>query len=138
MLGCMFAWGIFATTSVFAGSEISVIINKSNKVGALNRSRLVDIFTLNSSQWEGGARIQIFDFKGSPAIRQHFYDYLNLSPDLLKRIWLRKQFSGRAVPPTTFASEDDVVRAVASTPGAIGYVSSGKVGDGVAIIATVP
>jgi hypothetical protein len=40
---------------------------------------------------------------------------------------LKKQFSGEAKAPESLSSDDDVIKKVASTSGAIGYVKSSSV-----------
>ncbi len=47
---------------------------------------------------------------------------LGLFPYQLRRVWDRQLFSGTRQAPTTVADEDEMLRRVTTTPGAIGYL----------------
>jgi ABC-type phosphate transport system substrate-binding protein len=134
----LFAIILFWLANADVYGQISVIVHKSVATDPINSSRLADIYTLNSQQWKDGSRIQVVDYKGTKALKLEFYKSMNLTPSDMQKIWLRKQFSGKAVPPATFSSEEEVVQKVVSTPGAIGYVSANIVHDSVRVIATIP
>ena len=61
-----------------------------------------------------------------------------MSREDMQRIWLRKQFSGRALPPQTVYSEEEILERVASVPGAIGYLAADKVTDRVRVLLVIP
>jgi ABC-type phosphate transport system substrate-binding protein len=128
---------IFAFTIDNAYAQIAVISNKYAKTGSIDQSRLLDIYTLNSQQWDDGYRIRVMDFKGNKPIKIAFYNYMGIKPSEMQKIWLRKQFSGKAIPPTTFNSEEDILDKVASTPGAIGYISADKVNEDVKVLMVI-
>jgi len=122
-----------------AEAQIVVIANKSVSEKELSQEEILDIYTLNRSRWDSGQRIRVFDFKSPRKLRKSFYKYLDLSKDELQIIWLRKQFTGKGMPPEVLGSEQDIVAKIARTPGAIGYVSRNlvrKTGD-VRILASV-
>ena len=99
-----------------------VIVNDKVTSPALTVKDLMDIYTLNKSHWDDGTRIAVFDLKNGRT-KESFLAYVGMTENDLKRIWLRKQFTGKARPPRAVASEDEVVDLVGRTPGAIGYVS---------------
>ena len=99
-----------------------VIVNDQVTSPALTVKDLMDIYTLNKSHWDDGTRIAVFDLKNGRT-KESFLAYVGMTENDLKRIWLRKQFTGKARPPRAVASEDEVVDLVGRTPGAIGYVS---------------
>jgi hypothetical protein len=45
-------------------------------------------------------------------------------PYQLRRVWDRQLFSGTGQAPSVVTSQDEMLRRVAATPGAIGYVAS--------------
>jgi hypothetical protein len=49
---------------------------------------------------------------------------LQLFPYQLRRAWDRQLFSGTGQAPTVVADEQEMLRRVAATPGAIGYASA--------------
>ncbi|MBN1447802.1 MAG: hypothetical protein JXA28_07710 [Bacteroidetes bacterium] len=103
-------------------AQTVVITNPSVPTESFSAKELLDVYTLNKAHWENGSRITVFDLK-SGKVKETFYDHLGISEQELQRIWLRKQFTGKARPPRSMSNEDDVVRMVESTPGGIGYVS---------------
>ena len=60
----------------------------------------------------------------SPTRRRFSEDSLGRSVSSVKEYWLQAIFSGRGVPPPEVDSDDQVVKFVLQTPGAIGYVSA--------------
>jgi ABC-type phosphate transport system substrate-binding protein len=103
-------------------AQTVVIVNESVSTSILTQKELMDIYTLNRAHWDDGSRISVFDLKsGKP--KESFLSHVGMTEDELKRIWLRKQFTGKARPPRALATEEEVVDHVSRTPGAIGYVS---------------
>ena len=49
---------------------------------------------------------------------------LGLFPYQLRRVWDRQLFSGTGQVPTTVMTEAEMIRRVAATPGALGYVET--------------
>ncbi len=45
----------------------------------------------------------------------------------MKSIWLKKMLSGEGDPPLFMNSMEDILKKVASTPGAIGYINQADV-----------
>ncbi len=103
-------------------AQTVVIVNESVSTKSLSVKELLDVYTLNKSHWDDGSRITVFDLKGGKT-KESFLSYLGMTEDELKRIWLRKQFTGKARPPRALTDEEEVLEAVARTPGAIGYIS---------------
>jgi ABC-type phosphate transport system substrate-binding protein len=110
-------------TASAGGAQVVVITNKDVPAESLEPRDILDIYTLNIQRWDDGTRITVFDIKGGSRIKDAFYQYLDMNPETIKRVWIAKQFSGKAMPPQTEASEQAIVDHVASTPGAIAYVS---------------
>ena len=52
----------------------------------------------------------------------------------LKAQWARQIFTGGAKPPKEMASDDEILKFVANTPGAIAYMDSSKVNKTVKVI----
>ena len=59
------------------------------------------------------------------AIHQQFCkETLRLFPYQLERIWNKLTFSGMGIKPTVVSSEKELIMAVRSTTGAIGYIEN--------------
>ncbi|MBD1210891.1 MAG: hypothetical protein H9535_20875 [Ignavibacteria bacterium] len=120
-----------------AQAQVAVIAHKSVASGSVDNSTLLDMFTLNTKNWGDGGKITVIDFKNDSPSRTRFYAALGTSFVEMQRTWLRKQFSGKAQPPLLLGSDDEILSKVASTPGAIGYVSADKVSKDVKVLATI-
>jgi ABC-type phosphate transport system substrate-binding protein len=124
---------ILCYNSIFC--QISIIVNKSVPVKFLYKEKIIDIYTLNTQNWDNGTKIVVIDYKGENDTKSRFYDYLDFSFNKIQKVWLRKQFSGAGMPPQTYYDYRQVIEKVASTPGAISYIPSGMVTKEVNVVA---
>ena len=61
-------------------------------------------------------------------------DYLDRSVQRFATYWRQMVFTGKGVPPRSFASEADLVSFVASTPGTVGFASASVDTSGVKVL----
>lgn len=109
-----------------ACAEPAVIVHPSN-AAALDDDQIGKIFLGQTKTFPGGGEATPVDIKEG-ALREDFGNkVLKKNPAQLKALWARQIFTGGAKPPKELDSEDAVLKFVASTPGAIGYVDAGKV-----------
>ena len=108
-----------------AAAAFRVIVHPDVKGSQMPRSVLAAIFLKQALKWGDGRAVVPVDQSVQSAVRRAF------SNDVLKQgiveiqvYWQRKITAGQ-VPPPVKTSDEDVVAFVASTPGAIGYVSPG-------------
>jgi len=118
-----------------AVAQVVVIAHKSTPVAALENDKVLDIYTLNMKNWSDGGKITVLEVRGDSPTKARFYAALGTSFAEMQKLWLKKQFAGKGLPPTTLPSEEDIAQRVASTPGAIGYVSVDKVPKDVKVLA---
>lgn len=86
--------------------------------------------TLRLKTWPNGVPAKVFVLPDGDGLHRRFSNVvLGLYPYQLRRVWDRQLFSGTGQAPTTVANEEEMIRRVAATPGAIGYVESVP-GDG--------
>jgi ABC-type phosphate transport system substrate-binding protein len=110
-------------------AQTAIIVNNSvPSTTTFQVTDLMDVYTLNKTHWDDGSRITVFDLKGGKS-KQAFYEHIGMSEDELQRIWLRKQFTGKARPPRSLSSEEEVLEQVRRIPGAIGYVNERAIGS---------
>jgi len=120
-----------------AQAQVAVVAHKTVPVDTIDTRTLLDIYSLEETNWDDGSRIALFDLKGKNDLKQAFYASLGRRPDEMKRVWLRIILSGEGRSPTLLTSTDEVLDKVAATPGAIGYVPLALVTDEVKVIATI-
>ncbi len=85
-----------------------------------NEARL--LFTLRLRQWAGKRQVQVFVLPDDDPLHVAFVKtVLGLFPYQLRRVWDRQVFAGTGQGPIELADEAEMIRRVATTPGAIGY-----------------
>ena len=104
-------------------SQVAVIAHKSVPIDKIKKSKLLDFYTGDIRKWNDGQPVVILDLKPRGDTKKAFYEFLGKRPSRLKSIWLRKMLSGEGDPPLSMKSEDELLKKVASTPGALGFVS---------------
>ena len=104
-------------------SQVAVIAHKSVPVDTIKKSELLDFYTGDIKKWNDEQPVVILDLKPRGDTKKAFYKFLGKSPSRMKSIWLKLMLSGEGDPPLSMRSEDELLKKVASTPGAIGFVS---------------
>lgn len=115
-------------------AQIAVVANKSINVNQLKKSQLIDIYTGEIRTWSSGDPIFVFDLKTEDETREDFYKLIGRSSSRMKSIWMKKLLSGEGEPPKEFSSQESLIKKIATTKGAIGFVSIEKVTNDVKVI----
>lgn len=101
---------------------------------ARNPDTLMQIFKRKKLLWRGGGRIVPVNLPADSALRRQFsVQILKQSPEALDDYWNQQYFQG-VLPPHVLASEAAVLRFVAQTVNAIGYLSACSVDDGLRVL----
>ncbi len=95
-----------------------------------------------------GERVFLGDLRVTPVIYVHhnpeqerfFLSVLKMKENRYRSYWIRKLFRGEGTPPIEADSPDDMLRRLATTPGAIGFIPADKLAGhpGIARLFTVP
>jgi len=116
-----------------ASAEIVVIVNKDNPATRMFSEQASQFFLGKSAMFT-----PIDQGEGSK-IRTEFYQKIaDKDPAQVKAIWSKLVFTGKATPPREFKSNNDVKKAVADDPKAIGYIDKSAVDESVKVILTLP
>lgn len=104
---------------------INIISNATADTDSLSVSQLRRIYSMRQIYWQNGTPIVVYVLASKSPLHQKFCkEQLRLFPYQLDRIWNRLTFSGYGVAPIEVASESELIKAVKSTKGAIGYVDN--------------
>jgi ABC-type phosphate transport system substrate-binding protein len=102
-----------------------VIVHSSNAETSLTKSELSHLLLKKLTKWKDGRSVVPIDLVEGSLVRRSFSRAVHgRDVPAIKNYWQQQIFSGRGVPPREIDFEDEVVRLVARTPGAIGYVST--------------
>jgi ABC-type phosphate transport system substrate-binding protein len=122
-----------------AEEMVAVIVPAASLLtDAPSREELASIYGRKKLFWENGARIIPVNLPAAHPLRRSFSRLvLGAPPEAMAAYWNAQYFHGIA-PPYVLASEEAVLQFVATTPGAIGYVSASAVNRQVRVLLTLP
>lgn len=117
-------------------NEVVIIANADVPENTLSDQELRNIFNGTQRTWSDRSRVEIATLSDSPCHEVFTQTYLNRTSRQFENHWRRLVFSGRArTIPNSFSTEQEMIRFVGSTPGAIGYLPAGTpIDDSVKII----
>ncbi len=115
--------GILLLPSIVHAQEIMIITNPATSVPEISCEQLRDIFIGVRSRFSDGSRAVPVLLKGGPVHEVFLSRIVGDSPDEFRVRWRRAVFTGQGAMPKEFPSEGALLDYVATTPGAIGYVS---------------
>lgn len=101
----------------------------------LDEQTLQRIFLGKKTRWNGDLDVVPVMLKGGLAHQEFVEGLLDRTVARFVTFWKQAMFTGRGLPPRSFATETELLFFVAQTPGAVGYVSEGTDTPGVKVIA---
>jgi ABC-type phosphate transport system substrate-binding protein len=108
-----------------ADATFRVIVHPQVKGSQIPRASLTSIFLKQAPKWGDGSPVTPVDQSVCSPVRKAFSsDVLQQGLVEVQIYWQRRMGAG-VTPPPVKSSDEEIVSFVASTPGAIGYVSSG-------------
>src|SRR5579862_2661345 len=123
-----------------AGDEIAVVVNKSNSIDSLTLADAKKIFVGDKGSWPNGKRITVIMLaQGQPERDIILHDVYKMSEGDYGKYFMQAAFTGKVdAPPKDVGSAGEVKQAVASNPGAIGYVKAADADDSVKVVLKIP
>jgi ABC-type phosphate transport system substrate-binding protein len=117
-----------------AGDVALTVIVHPRHAGALSRADVRAIYLKQKALWpDGEAIVPINRESGSDGRERFSRAVFGQDSRRMAEYWNRRYFDAGEFPPATLASDDAVIRFVARTPNAIGYVLTREPGDAVAV-----
>lgn len=130
---CWLLLGFLLPSCVAAADEPMAIIVAPGHAREVKKDELALIFKRKKLFWNDGGKVQPVNLPASSPLRRVFsHAVLGTSPEELEKYWNDMYFHGIS-PPFVLTSEEAVLRFVAETPGAIGYVGYCNAGTRVAV-----
>lgn len=115
--------------------ELAVVVSRLNSTSAVELDTLAQIYRRKMRYWQDGRKIEPVNLPATEPLRQMFSRrVLKMEPEELEAYWNQQYFQG-VFPPYMLPSEEAVIRFVADTPGAIGYVSACAADSRIAVLA---
>ncbi len=131
LAGCLLAGAVFA--------ETVVVVNPKNPVNSMTSKQVSNVFLGKTAEMPTVGAAVPFDLPEDSPLRLDFYQkIMQMNFSQMKSYWSKQVFTGKGFPPKEAgASSADVKKAVAETPGGIGYMEKSSVDGSVKVIHTV-
>ena len=114
---------VAAAANAGGAQEFQVIAHPSVQGARITRANLSALFTGRTAQWGDKAQVKPVDQSAKAPVRRAFTaSVIGLSMGELQMYWQRRVSTDHVFPPPVKDSDEDVLRYVAATAGAIGYV----------------
>lgn len=128
ILSGLFLSGLMLTASA-ADAQMHrayrVVVHPENPLPAIPTSEVSDLFLGKKDAWPHGVAVRVVERPIRSELRGAFtHDMHDRSVESVHQLWQRRILSGRVHAPDLAESDADVLRIVASDPGAVGYISA--------------
>jgi ABC-type phosphate transport system substrate-binding protein len=123
-------------TTLTMAKDIALVSNKAGSVSALTMAELVKLCKAQTNRWPDGKLVTIFvRDPGSPDMRMVLEKVYTTTPEAMNEL-ISNANHGRATHPAivVVSSDEELVRKVANTPGAIGLVDVYAINSSVEVI----
>jgi len=127
-IGFLLGFVMFSLVPCFA-HHMAVVVNKGNGVAEVSATHLSRIFRLETKKWQDGTDIVLVLHKASSGEMLTLEHLNHMSSNELKSF-----ISSHQEAFTTVDSDEDVLRSVETTPGAIGLVDVRSINDQVHVL----
>lgn len=125
---CLCAWITLSLTPCFA-HHMAVVVNKDNAVQNLTSTQLAKLFKGEVKKWTDGKAVVLVLHGASPDEMVTLEHLNKMTEAEVKALLASHKDSIRTV-----GSDAEVIDAVASTPGAIGFVEERSITDRVVVV----
>ncbi|MFZ0797792.1 MAG: substrate-binding domain-containing protein [Terriglobales bacterium] len=125
---CLCAWVTLSLTPCFA-HHMAVVVNKDNAVQNVTSAHLARIVKGEVKKWPDGRNVVLVLHSSSPGEMATLERLTKMADAEVKAMFAAHRDSIRTV-----GTDADVIDAVASTPGAIGFVEERSITDRVGVV----
>lgn len=106
-------------------ADVQFIANPGVGDSALSKADLEKMLVGKMKKWGDGSTLKLVVIKGSDLHKEMAKAYAGKSDSQFDNHWKRLLFTGQGIAPVEVSDEAEMVRTVSSTPGALGYISTG-------------
>jgi len=140
----MFSIAIFGLyfTAIIANADIAIITNANVQQSEISKSSLKKIYLGKLKKYSNGDKIKPVDLPSDTAIHKMFYTLvMNKSNSAMNRYWSKLKYTGKGKPPKELTNNREIIKWVAATKGAVGYIDDRYVKylkKSVKVVLTIP
>jgi ABC-type phosphate transport system substrate-binding protein len=134
LLACL---ALFSSNLVWA--EIAIIVSSNSGAAEINAKTAKKLFLSKIKSIPGMSNITLVGQLDESPIKADFTKKVTKKGmGKYKAYWSKMIFSGKAVPPTEFANDEEVRAYVAKNKDAVGYIDATSVDSSVKVLMLVP
>ncbi len=134
LLNVLFLAAIIVSVSY---SQVAVIANKSAPVSKISAGSLLQIYLMKNTKWSDGTKIVVY-YNKEQSICDKVCEFIGMDIINLRKRWMQMQLSGEGKAPEAIDGDEEMIKKVRSTEGAIGYVNVSSIkGKDLNVIATI-
>ncbi|WP_326498681.1 substrate-binding domain-containing protein [Methylomicrobium sp. Wu6] len=101
-----------------------MVVNSANPQRNISQPGLNAIFNMRLRHWSDDSPITVYVLQDEDPLHKKFCKQkLHVFPHQLRKGWNRLVFSGTGQAPVSIETEEDMVKRISETPGAIGYLN---------------
>ncbi len=127
----IFSQSIHAAVAVITHTGIDEI--------GLSKSKLAKIYLGKLKRYSNGEKIRVVNLPKSSMAYKKFHKVVVKKTDaVLNRYWSKLKYTGKGKPPKTLATTREVIKWVANTKGAIGYIDGKYLNKSVKVVLILP
>lgn len=124
-----------ALPGLAAENEIVLIANPQLAIDAIPHDTARAIFAMRQRTSPSGQALQVMVLPDDHPVHARFAKgLLEVYPHQLRLAWDRMVFSGTGQAPERVASQAEMLKQVATTPGGLGYIERGYLDDSVQVL----
>jgi len=117
-----------------AGAESLLVANFSVSESSVSKGDVKRIFLGKKVKWSDGQKIHAVILTSGAVHEDFIKKYIAKTAYSLSLFWKMAIVTATGIPPKSFNNESDLLKYVAETKGAVGYISVGTANDGVKLI----
>ncbi|MEW6708750.1 MAG: hypothetical protein AB1403_02920 [Candidatus Riflebacteria bacterium] len=107
-------------------SDVLVIANENLALTSISIKEINSIYLGKKSTLGNGIKVVPLALNSGNAHEIFLKKFLKKSSSQFSTFWKQAIFTGQGIPPRSFPTEEEMIRVVAETPGAIGYISADR------------
>jgi ABC-type phosphate transport system substrate-binding protein len=109
-------------------ASVSIIVNQGVQVDEASLRDLRAIYSMKKRFWTSQQAITVYVLSNDHSLHNEFCKkQLGIFPNQLESIWYRQVYTGTGKAPLTVSSKAEMIKKVAATPGAIGYIDNNNI-----------
>lgn len=130
------AAGLVCLLATVASAQVSVVIAKASKYTP-SEGDAKSYFAAVKLEWPDGTKVQVIDQPDAASAKAFYEKFVGVAVTQVRKEWTKLILSGQATAPVKCASDDEVKKALAANPAAIGFIATASVDASVREIAKI-